>query len=204
MNKKFIVIAGNIGAGKTTLACKLANHLRFDVFQEPFKLNPYLENFYKDMKSWAFQSQMSFLAHSFRDHLDINGLERPVIQDRSLYENAEVFARHLHEAGMINDDDWQTYQSFYHSILRLIAPPDLVIYLQSSTDRCVQNIRGRQRNIERDVDPQYIDNLNKLYTEWHDSYQLSPKIVAVADEHDYKNNDDHFRELVNQIKVYLR
>jgi len=195
-------VAGNIGSGKTNLSKKLAAHKNWELYEEPFSMNPYLERFYDDMKAWSFHSQMYFMTHSFENHMEISKQEGPTIQDRCLYENTEIFARNLYNAGLMSEHDWQTLKSAYDSIVKVLRAPDLLIYLKSSTERCLKNVKKRGREIDKDIDARYMQFLNNLYDEWIGDYKLSPIITIDMDEDDLKYNEDDFMRLVGEIDKF--
>ncbi len=201
--KHFIVVSGNIGSGKTTLAKKLAKHFNFEVYQEPFELNPYLEQFYKDMRQWAFHSQMAFLAHSLRDHLNICKNEVSTIQDRSLYENVEVFTRNLFQSQYINEEDWQTFSHLYENIKKNLPPPDLMIFVKASPAHCHKNVMKRGREMEKNLGLSYLVNLDELYNAWIESFSLCPVVMADADLNDFRDNEENFSNLAGQIESSL-
>jgi len=201
--KKYIAIAGNIGAGKSNLANKLADHFGFELFQEPFKINPYLEQFYKDMKTWAFRTELAFLSHRLQDHLSLLDREHSVIQDRCLYEGAEVFVKNLYVTDNLSEHDWQTYNHLYENIKKHIAPPDLMVYIKSSVDRCMNNIQNRGRDLDKNIERDYLVGLDDLYRNWHQEFSLCPVVVADADENDFKYNESDFQGLVREIDRLL-
>ncbi|MFH0988149.1 MAG: deoxynucleoside kinase, partial [Parcubacteria group bacterium] len=194
----------NIGAGKTNLAKKLAEHFHWHLYDEPFTINPYLENFYQDMAKWAFHCEISFLSHRLDNHLDILNKEESVIQDRCLYEGAEVFVKNLYQTNRLSEIDWQTYQHLYQTGHKLVTPPDLIVYIKSSTDRCMNNLMKRGREMESGMDRQYIDDLNKLYKDWIDNWTLCPVLTANADLYDFKYDESAFRNLTETIKKRLK
>ena len=148
-NKNFIAIAGNIGVGKSTLTKRLAEHLKWKAYQEPVTQNPYLEDFYKDMKKWAFHSQMYFMGRRLQDHYNILQEKKSVVQDRTIYENSEIFARNLHNRGYINSRDWKVYQQIYKTCEKVLPAPDLVIYLKASVEKIMERIAKRGRDFEK-------------------------------------------------------
>lgn len=202
--KYFIAIAGNIGAGKSNLATKLAERLRWQLYQEPFQVNPYLENFYEDMGRWSFHCEVSFLSLRLNNHLEILKEEDSVIQDRCLYEGAEVFVKNLYHNSHLSQTDWETYNNLYQTACTLIKPPDLLIYIQSSPERCLNNIKRRARDMEWGIDETYIRDLNKLYNDWIDHFKLCPVLRANADTHDFKYNETDFQKLLEQLRRKLK
>ncbi len=168
--KHFVTVAGNIGVGKSTLVEKLANNLDWQPYFEPVTENPYLEDFYENMKDWAFQSQVFFLSHRLRMHLDL--LENPesVIQDRSVYEDAEIFAANLFHQGQMSARDNESYNKLYSLLSDMLRPPDLVIYLSASVETLQRRIASRGRDFESNIEDSYLDQLNKLYENWIDNF----------------------------------
>jgi len=202
--KNFIAIAGNIGVGKSTLTKKLAEHLDFKPYQEPVTQNPYLEDFYKDMKKWAFHSQMFFLGKRLQDHYEILQEKHSVVQDRSIYENAEIFAKNLYLKGFINKRDWQVYQQIYKTCVQILPPPDLVIYLKASTEKIMERIALRGRDFEKSIKPRYINDLNNLYDKWAGNFRQCQVITLSYDDLDLKNNNIDFESFLAETKKYLK
>ncbi len=201
--KKFIAIAGNIGSGKTNLAKKLANHFGWEYFQEPFEENPYLEKYYQDMGKWAFKCEVFFLGRRLQDHLQIIESNLPTVQDRCIYEGAEVFVKNLYQNRLLDEADWQTYNNLYKAIKKTLTPPELIIYAKSSTDRCIKNITKRNRNVEFHLNNTYISDLNHLYEEWSRDFKDCPIIIANGDQNDFKYNEKDFLKLAEKIKKSL-
>ena len=175
--RKFIAIAGNIGSGKSSLLDFLTSSYEVAPFYEPNDANPYLPDFYQDMKRWAFQSQLFFLSNKFRIHQEADRTSGVVIQDRTIFEDAEIFATALHQMRKIDQRDWQTYWAFYQSILEAIQPPDLMIYLHCPMRTLRRRIRLRGRTMEQDIPLSYLKRLERLYQEWIASYDLGEVLV---------------------------
>jgi deoxyadenosine/deoxycytidine kinase len=201
--KRSIAIAGNMGAGKSTLVDFLARTYGVVPFYEPNDDNPYLADFYRDMKGWAFQSQLYFLANKFRLHQELDRQPGVVALDRTIFEDAEIFATALHQMRKISKRDWQTYQSFYDAILDAIRPPDLMIYLRCSMRTLRQRIRLRGRAMERDVPQSYLRRLDRLYEEWIESYDMSEVLVLETDELDYIHDLVHRLDVMRRIESVL-
>ena len=201
--KRSIAIAGNMGAGKSTLVDFLARTYGVVPFYEPNDENPYLSDFYRDMKGWAFQSQLYFLANKFRLHQELDRQPGVVALDRTIFEDAEVFATALHQMRKISKRDWQTYQSFYSAILDAIRPPDLMIYLRCSMRTLRQRIRLRGRAMERDVPLSYLKRLERLYESWIDSWTLSEVLVLETDKLDYTRDLLHRLDVMERIEALL-
>ena len=162
----FVAIAGNMGVGKTTLTKLLHDRFGWKTFYEPQARNPYLEDFYKDMPRWAFHSQIFFLTQRFKDHLAIQSRPEVSIQDRTIYEDAEIFATNLYTREMMPERDYLSYQSLYHAMVKSLKKPQIVIYLRASTWTLISRIRKRGRSYERDVDVEYLAQLNICYENW--------------------------------------
>jgi len=202
MNRS-IAIAGNMGAGKSTLVDFLARTYGVVPFYEPNDENPYLADFYRDMKGWAFQSQLYFLANKFRLHQELDRQPGVVALDRTIFEDAEIFATALHQMRKISKRDWQTYQSFYGAILEAIRPPDLMIYLRCSMRTLRQRIRLRGRTMERDVPHAYLKRLDRLYEQWIASYDMSDVLVLETDKLDYIHDLVHRLDVMESIEAVL-
>ena len=170
--KKFVAVAGNIGVGKSTLVKLLCSQLDWEPFYEPVAENPYLADFYQDMKTWAFHSQVFFLTHRLRIHRRLIEHPNSVIQDRSVYEDAEVFAHNLYRQGQITGRDYDTYRELYQVLSEFLPPPDLVIYLRASVTTLVDRIQQRGRDYERQISPAYLAQLNDLYESWINGFGL--------------------------------
>lgn len=196
--RKFIAIAGNIGAGKSTLLEFLTHSYDISPFYEPNEENPYLPDFYRDMKRWAFQSQLFFLSNKFRIHQEADRTSGVVIQDRTIFEDAEIFATALHQMRMIDKRDWQTYWAFYQNILQAIQPPDLMIYLHCPMRTLRKRIRLRGRPMEQDIPLSYLKRLERLYAQWIADYQLSDVLVLDTGKLDFMT------DLVDRLDVRER
>ena len=201
--KRFIAVAGNIGAGKTELVGFLCKVYGLKPFFEPNDGNPYLEDFYRDMKGFAFKSQIYFLTHKFRLHRELECEPGTVVQDRTIYEDAEIFARNLYKQGAIDQRDWQTYHELYSVVSRALAPPDLMIYLRAPVRTLRKRISGRGRAMEQDIPTAYLKRLNELYEDWFGRYNLSPVITLASDKLDYITDLVDRLEILGQIEKYL-
>ena len=186
--RKFIAIAGNIGAGKSSLLEFLTGTYDVAPFYEPNEANPYLADFYRDMRRWAFASQLFFLSNKFRIHQEADRAAGVVIQDRTIFEDAEIFATALHQMRKIDRRDWDTYWSFYQTILRSIRPPDLMIYLRCSIRTLRKRIRLRGRAMEQDIPLAYLKRLDRLYEQWIADYDLGEVLVLDSDRLDFVND----------------
>lgn len=201
--QKFIAIAGNIGAGKTELTAFLCKKYGLKPFYEPNDQNPYLADFYKDMKTWAFRSQIFFLTHKFRLHRELERATGTSLQDRTIYEDAEIFAKNLHRQRYIDKRDWQTYWELYETITTSLRPPDLMIYLRCPVKTLKQRIALRGRKMEKDIPTAYLNRLNALYEDWFTRYSMSPVLVLPTDTLDYLTNLVDRVDLFRQIEKHL-
>ncbi len=201
--KRTIAIAGNMGSGKSTLVEFLARTYNVMPFYEPNDENPYLADFYKDMKAWAFQSQLYFLSNKFRLHQELDRQAGVVALDRTIFEDAEIFATALYQMRKISKRDWETYQSFYQAILDAIRPPDLMIYLRCSMRPLRQRIRLRGRAMEQDVPLAYLKRLDRLYESWISSYEMSDVLVLETDQLDYIHDLVHRLDVMERIEAVL-
>ena len=201
--KRTIAIAGNMGSGKSTLVEFLARTYNVMPFYEPNDENPYLADFYKDMKGWAFQSQLYFLSNKFRLHQELDRQSGVVALDRTIFEDAEIFATALYQMRKISKRDWQTYQSFYQAILDAIRPPDLMIYLRCSMRTLRQRIRLRGRAMEQDVPLSYLKRLDGLYESWIASYEMGDVLVLQTDQLDYIHDLVHRLDVMQRIEAVL-
>lgn len=201
--KRSIAIAGNMGAGKSTLVEFLARQYGVVPFYEPNDENPYLADFYGDMRRWAFQSQVYFLANKFRLHQALDRQPGVVALDRTIFEDAEVFATALHQMRKISQRDWATYLNLYHAILDAIRPPDLLIYLRCSMRTLRRRIRLRGRAMEQDVSPAYLKRLQVLYDDWIARYVMSDVLVLDTDSLDYDHDLVHRLDVMRRIERVL-
>jgi deoxyadenosine/deoxycytidine kinase len=197
--KKFVAIAGNIGVGKSTLVKMLCNQMDWDPFYEPVTENPYLADFYHDMSAWSFHSQVFFLTHRLRSHFQLAQHPNSVVQDRSVYEDAEIFAQNLYRQGHIRDRDYQTYRELYETAIQFLPPPDLVIYLRASVPTLLNRISNRGREYERTIAPEYLESLNNLYENWIDNFTLCPVLAVPADDLDYVAHSGHLRLIISKV-----
>lgn len=202
--KKYLVLAGNIGAGKSTLVGLLAEKLDFYPYYEPVKENPFLERFYGDMKRWAFQSQAFFLASRARCHRQMMDDPRSVVQDRSLYEDAQVFARNLYLQGSMDAEEWGVYKELYATLAETLPPPDLVIYIRASVDTLRKRISRRGREFELNISGEYLERLNMLYEEWIQSFELSPVLTIPGDRLDFVEDSQDLKAIVSTVRQRLQ
>jgi deoxyadenosine/deoxycytidine kinase len=202
--KRFIAIAGNIGAGKSTLVEFLSRQYEVKPFFEPNETNPYLSDFYRDMKSWAFHSQLYFLATKFRIHQELTSSSEAVIQDRTIYEDAEIFAENLYRQRKMSARDYRTYRALYEAIVRELRPPSLMIYLRCSVRALKQRIALRGRPDEQALPATYLKRLDALYESWFARYRSSETLVIETDRMDYLQDLVHRLDLFEKIEAALR
>src|SRR5215208_4487077 len=201
--KKFVAVAGNIGVGKSTLVEMLCVRMGWEPFYEPVTENPYLADFYNDMDSWSFHSQVYFLTHRLRAHYQISEHPTSVVQDRSVYEDAEIFAQNLFLHGHMTPRDYQTYRDVYETTMRFLPPPDLVIFLRASVPTLMKRISSRGRAYERTITPEYLEGLNNLYETWIDNFTLCPILAVPADDLDFVSHPGHLRLIVQKVEDKL-
>jgi len=201
--KKFVAVAGNIGVGKSTLVEMICARMGLEPFYEPVTENPYLADFYNDMDSWSFHSQIYFLTHRLRAHYQISEHPTSVVQDRSVYEDAEIFAQNLFLQGHMSQRDYQTYRDVYETTMRFLPPPDLVIFLRASVPTLMKRISHRGRDYERTISPDYLEGLNNLYETWIDNFTLCPILAVPADDLDFVSHPGHLRLIVQKVEDKL-
>ncbi len=195
---KTIAIAGNIGSGKSSLVDFLSRTYDIQPFYEPNDENPYLPDFYRDMKRWAFHSQLYFLSNKFRLHQELDQADGVVVLDRTIFEDAEIFATALKQMRKMNRRDWDTYWNFYQSILNAIRPPDLMIYLRCPMRTIRQRIRLRGRRMEREIPLSYLKRLERLYEDWVARYHMGEVLVLDSGKLDY------IHDMVDRLDVMER
>jgi deoxyadenosine/deoxycytidine kinase len=198
-----IAIAGNIGTGKSSLVEFLTRTYGIQPFYEPNDENPYLPDFYKDMNRWAFHSQLYFLSNKFRMHQQLEQMAGVVVLDRTIYEDAEIFATALHKMRKFTGRDWDTYWNFYEIILEAIRPPDLMIYLRCSMRTLRKRIRLRGRAMEQDIPLSYLKRLEGLYENWLSSYQYGEVLVLETDKLDYINDMVDCLDVMERVEALL-
>jgi deoxyadenosine/deoxycytidine kinase len=199
MMKYFITIAGNIGVGKSTLVRLLAERNGWEPVFEAVTENPYLGDFYKDMRRWAFQSQVFFLSRRLRQHHHLLQQPQSIIQDRSVYEDAEIFARNLYDQGDMSERDWLCYQDLYQTLTLLLQPPDLVIYLSASVPTLRRRISTRGRSYEKEITDSYLARLNAFYDSWSKEFSLSPVLTIDTNGLDYVQHEEHLEIIWKKI-----
>ncbi len=202
--KKFITVAGNIGVGKSTLVEMLCARLGWEPFFEGVVDNPYLADFYTNMAAWSFHSQIFFLGRRLKDLRRLMDFPSAVVQDRSVYEDAEIFAKNLYRQGFIGERDWASYHELYQALAELLPPPDLIVYLQATVPTLLRRIALRGREYEKAIAPEYLAQLKSLYEEWIAAFKLCPVLVVPADRLDYVANGDHLDLILAKIQEKLR
>ena len=198
--KNFITIAGNIGAGKSSLVQMLSEQLNWEPFFEPVSKNPYLSDFYKNMKSWGFHSQVFFLSHRLKVYRELADSRSSVILDRSLYEDAEIFARNLYLKGSMTQRDFETYDALYRSLVSFLPTPDLVIYLKASVDTLIGRIKMRDRSFEKTIERSYLEDLNKAYDLWIANFSLCPVLTIPTDSLDFVSMPKHMNLIIKKVQ----
>ncbi len=202
-NIKHIAISGNIGSGKTTLAEKLAKHYHWTPLFESVDHNPYLRDFYSDMTRWAFHLQIYFLNSRFNQVNQIRQSEKTIVQDRTIYEDAHIFAANLHASGHISPRDYQSYLDIFNSMIQFVQPPDLLIYLKADIPKLVHQIAKRNRDFEYNIKLEYLKNLNEHYEKWIGSYRHGRLLVVDVNHMDFVERVEDFSTIVNKIELEL-
>ncbi len=198
-----IAIAGNIGSGKTTLAALLSKHYGWEAHFEDVETNPYLNNFYEDMQRWSFNLQIYFLNSRFRQIVDIRKSGKTVIQDRTIYEDAYIFAPNLHAMGLMSTRDFENYSSLFELMSSFIQPPDLLIYLKAGVPTLVSQIQKRGRDYENTIRLDYLKRLNERYNEWIDGYTHGKLLIIDADTNKFSEKTSDLGEVINKIDAEI-
>ena len=201
--KKYVSIAGNIGAGKSSLTRLLSDYFKWEAMFERVDDNPYLSDFYEDMQRWSFNLQVFFLSSRFNHQRRIESLPHSIVQDRSIYEDAEIFARNLYEMGLMSTRDFENYTELFQIMTSYLRAPDLLVYLKATTPTLVKHIQSRGRAFESTIRIEYLERLNKHYEDWVSRYDLGPKLIIDVDELDFVNVQDDQREIISQIESRL-
>lgn len=201
--KKYVAIAGNIGAGKSSLTEILSNYFDWEAYYERVDDNPYLTDFYNDMRRWSFNLQVFFLSSRFKHQQRIEDLDGSVVQDRSIYEDAEIFARNLHQMGLMSPRDYENYVELFSIMTSYLKPPTLLVYLKASVPTLVNHIQSRGRDYESTIRIDYLERLQGHYEKWISEYELGPKMIIDVDELDFVNNDADRRDVLNRIESRL-
>ena len=198
-----IAIAGNIGSGKTTLTRMLVNHFHWTPKYESVDFNPYLADFYNDMERWSFNIQIYFLNKRFLDVVEISKHEEIIVQDRSIYEDACIFAPNLHNMGLMSTRDFENYSSLFSLMSSLVKAPDLLIYLRSSIPHLVGNIQKRGREYESSIRLDYLKGLNALYEKWVENYHDGKLLIIDVDKLNFEERPEDFSTICDRIEAQL-
>jgi deoxyadenosine/deoxycytidine kinase len=198
-----IAVAGNIGAGKTTLTAMLSKHYYWIPNYETVDDNPYLNDFYNDMQRWSFNLQIYFLNSRFKQVVDIRKSGKTVIQDRTIYEDAEIFAPNLHDMGLMSTRDFENYRSLFNLMVHLIQPPDLLIYLRASVPTLVNQIQIRGRAYEESIRLDYLKMLNERYELWASKYTDSKLLIINVDDTDFQNNPEDLSKVIDKVDAQI-
>ena len=201
-NLKFISIAGNIGAGKSSLTGLLSKHFGWDPFYESVDDNPYLSDFYEDMRRWSFNLQIYFLSSRFRHQKEMLEREGRYIQDRTIYEDVEIFAKNLHEMGLMSDRDFENYEALFREMTNYLQEPNLLIYIRAQVPTLVQQIQQRGRDYENTIRIEYLERLNRLYEDWIQRYPHE-KLIIDTDDLDFVNNKEDLGRIIELVEQRL-
>ena len=201
--KRFVAIAGNIGVGKSTLTELLSKRLDWEPFFEAVNDNPYLSDFYEDMERWSFHSQIYFLSRRLRHHWQLLQRANSVVQDRTVYEDAEIFARNLYRQGLMDERDYQSYCELYDVVMTVLPPPDLIVYLRASVATLKDRIRKRGSSYEQSISMSYLEQLNELYEGWIRDFSLCPVLTVPSDALDFVTNHNHLDMITEKVMEKL-
>ncbi|MEM9935142.1 MAG: deoxynucleoside kinase [Bacteroidota bacterium] len=200
---KLVAVAGNIGAGKTTLVNLLAKHFGWRAYFEAVDENPYLEDFYQDMKRWAFPTQIFFLQSRFTQMLELQQMEESLIQDRTIYEDAYIFAKNLHQSGTLTDRDYETYLRLFQGVKKMVRTPDLLIYLKASIPTLIRQIGNRGRAYETNISLKYLGDLNQHYDDWIAEYREGELLILDADKLDLLDSPEDVGLIFRRVQAKL-
>ncbi len=201
--KPFIGIAGNIGVGKTTFTEVVAKHFGWKEFYESVLDNPYLDDFYHNMSRWSFNLQIYFLKHRFSDQVNIMNCNYGAIQDRTVYEDVEIFAKNLYKMNYISERDWKTYIGLFENMVQFLKEPDLFIYLKASTDTLLSRIKNRNRDFEKTISPEYLHSLNISYDKWIDGIDKNKVLIIDTDKFNIFKDIDKLNAILTKIQAAL-
>ena len=201
-NSKYIAVAGNIGAGKSSLTGLLSKHFNWEAFYESVEDNPYLADFYEDMRRWSFNLQIYFLSSRFRHQKEMLEHDVSLIQDRTIYEDVEIFAKNLHEMSLMSDRDFKNYEALFREMSHYLRPPDLLIYLRAQVPTLVRQIQQRGRDYENTIRIDYLERLNRLYENWIESYPYE-KLIIDTDDLDFVNDPEDLGKIIGLIEQRL-
>ncbi|MDX1592196.1 MAG: deoxynucleoside kinase [Balneolaceae bacterium] len=199
---KYIAVAGNIGAGKSSLTGLLGKNFGWKTYYESVDNNPYLTDFYDDMRRWSFNLQIYFLSSRFRHQKEIQTAAVNLIQDRTIYEDVEIFAKNLHDMGLMSNRDYENYRSLFSEMVHYLQPPDLLIYLRAEVPTLVRQIQRRGRNYENTIRIEYLERLNSLYEDWIDRYEHE-KLIIDTDNLDFVNNEEDLGQVIGLVEQRL-
>ena len=203
MTKRFVLVAGNIGAGKTSLTKKLGQRMGWITGYESVQDNPYLADFYEDMRQWSFHLQIFFLGHRASQHLELANDKKSAISDRSIYEDARIFARALHHLDNLTRRDYEAYQAVYERVVLGLPKPDLLLYLKAPVDTLAERIQARGRPMESGITVDYLRLLDSFYDEWLDTFDLCPVLTIPSNDLNFVNRPDHLEIVVKRIEEKL-
>lgn len=201
-NIKYVAVAGNIGAGKSSLTGLVAKNFGWEAYYESVDNNPYLSDFYEDMRRWSFNLQIYFLSSRFRHQKEMLNSKKSLIQDRTIYEDVEIFAKNLHQMGLMSDRDYKNYCSLFHEMVHYLKPPDLLIYLRAEVPTLVRQIQQRGRDYENTIRIEYLERLNGLYEDWISRYSHE-KLIIDSDNLDFVNNGEDLGKVIELIDQRL-
>jgi deoxyadenosine/deoxycytidine kinase len=197
----YVAIAGNIGVGKTTITTKIAEALGWKPYYEPVIDNPYLDMFYGDMRRWSFHLQIYFLAKRFESQREISTSSRSCVQDRTIYEDVEIFARTLHRQGQMTPQDFETYSELFHGMTSYLRPPDMIVYLRADVDDLIARIERRGREMEKSIPRDYLLELNNAYEGWSErAKKICPVRIIETSDHEVEGADGVARQAIEEIK----
>ena len=203
IGKKYVAIAGNIGAGKSSLTKVLSDYFKWEAFYERVDDNPYLADFYEEMRRWSFNLQVYFLSSRFRHQRAIEAAPHSVVQDRSIYEDAEIFAKNLYEMGLMAERDYASYRELFAIMTGYLRAPDLLVYLRASVPTLVRHIQTRGRAYEAGIRIDYLERLGAHYEDWIARYALGPKLIIDVDEYDFVHRPEDRTDLIGRIEGRL-
>ncbi len=202
--KKFIIVSGNIGSGKSSLTTLLSKRLNWKAFYEIVENNPYLEDFYYDMKKWSFHLQVFFLSKRFQHHQNIVKDPSSAVQDRSIYEDVDVFAKNLYKQGLMDSRDYRNYSELFRMMVNFLSPPDLIVYLQASVTTLKKRIALRGRDYEKKISREYLEQLNALYEKWVTEFSLCPILKVPIDDLNFVQRPEHLKLISDKIIAKLQ
>jgi deoxyadenosine/deoxycytidine kinase len=200
----FVAIAGNIGSGKSSLTRLLSEAMGWRPMFESVEDNPYLSDFYKDMRRWSFQLQVYFLSNRFRSHKAITEGTNSVVLDRVIYEDAEIFARNLFEIGNMEERDYNNYVALYDVMTEYLHPPDLLVYLRANVDTLLRQISSRGRDFEKSIKREYLEQLNRHYESWISRYSKGKLLIVESDNLDFVNRKDDLKTVIGMVLDHLK